>query len=86
MIIARSSSLHSIEVDVTTSADDGGLIATSENYPGYLDVRYCVRIQSDAPHEEIVNLLDMADRHSPYLDVFTRAQQCVREVEINSVK
>lgn len=33
-----------------------------------------------------MNLLDMADRHSPYLDVFTRAQKCVREVEISSVK
>ena len=45
--------LDSIEVDVTTWADDGGLIATSDSYPGYLAVRYCVPIQSGASYEEL---------------------------------
>jgi len=33
-----------------------------------------------------MSLLDEADQHSPYLDVFTRAQRCHREVKIITTK
>ena len=33
-------------------------------------------------NSKIENVLNLGDKHSPYLDVFTRAQSCVRQVEL----
>jgi len=75
-----------LEVEVQADYDDGALLGTSNVPPGYLDVRYRVTIESDATNEEILKMLDEADRHSPYLDVFSRGQICKREVNIISPK
>lgn len=77
-----------LEVEIQTDYDDGALFGTSSSIipPGYLEVRYLVTIDSDAPKEEIIRMLDDADKHSPYLDVFSRAQGCCREVNINGEK
>jgi uncharacterized OsmC-like protein len=73
----------SLEVEIEADYDDGALFGTTQGIPpGYLDIRYTVTIDSDAPEEKIMEMLDEADRHSPYLDVFSRAQQCHREVKI----
>lgn len=74
--------IDSLEVEIQADYDDGGLFDTSDNFPGYLEVRYHVRIKSPATKEEIEHVLNMGDKHSPYLDVFSRAQSCVRQVEI----
>jgi len=79
--------IHSLEVEVRADYDDGALfVTTSDTPPGYLQVKYVVTIESDATEESILKLLDEADRHSPYLDVFSRAQSCEREVRILSSK
>jgi uncharacterized OsmC-like protein len=79
--------IHSLEVEVRASYDDGPLFGTNETVPpGYAEVKYIVSIESDAPEEELMELLDDADRHSPYLDVFARGQHCVREVKIITPK
>ena len=78
--------IDSLEVEVQADYDDGGLFGTSDKDPGYSEIRYTVTIESDAPENEILKLLDEADKHSPYLDVFTRGQQCKREVHIVSPK
>jgi uncharacterized OsmC-like protein len=76
-----------LEVEVQADYDDGALFGTAKNVPpGYLEVRYTVTVDSDAPEEDILNMLDDADRHSPYLDVFSRAQSCKRKVQIVSAK
>ena len=48
-----------------------------------------VEVQADyddgsAPEADVLRVLDDADRHSPYLDVFRRAQRCVRSVEMHA--
>jgi uncharacterized OsmC-like protein len=75
-----------IEVEVQADYDDGGLLGSSKNPPGYLEVRYLVTVESDAPQDEILKILDEADQRSPYLDIFSRAQSCKREVRIVSIK
>jgi hypothetical protein len=76
-----------IEVEVQADYDDGALFGTTHGVPpGYLEIRYVVTINSDAPEEMIMLLLDEADKHSPYLDVFSRAQTFKREVRIVSEK
>lgn len=79
--------ITSLEVEVQADYDDGALFGTAENIPpGYLEVRYTVTVDSDAPEEAILKMLDEADQHSPYLDVFSRSQSCKRKVQIVSAK
>ena len=78
--------IDSLQVDVQADYDDGALFGTSTAPPGYLEVRYTVTIESDATEEKIMEMLDVADKHSPYLDVFARQQKCTRDVHIISSK
>lgn len=84
---AKNIPVAGIEVEIQADYDDGALFGTAVNVPpGYLEIRYVVAIESDAPEETILQLLDEADKHSPYLDVFKRSQTCLREVKIISQK
>lgn len=84
---AKNIPVAGIEVEIQADYDDGALYGTAANVPpGYLEIRYIVAIESDAPEETILQLLDEADKHSPYLDVFKRSQTCLREVKIISQK
>jgi uncharacterized OsmC-like protein len=79
--------ITSLEVEVQADYDDGALFGTSHEVPpGYLEVRYTVTVDSEASEQLITQMLDEADRHSPYLDVFARGQRCRREVKIVSHK
>ena len=79
--------IDSLEVEVQADYDDGALFGTSQQTPpGYLEVRYSVTVNSEASNEDIMRVLNEADEHSPYLDVFSRGQKCVREVNIISGK
>ncbi len=73
-----------LEVEVQADYDDGALLGTTDAnvVPGYSEVRYTVTIESEASEEEVLKMLDDADRHSPYLDVFSRGQNCKRQVHI----
>jgi uncharacterized OsmC-like protein len=79
-------SITMLEVEVQADYDDGALLGTSNVAPGYLEVRYTVTIESDAAEEDILKMIDEADQHSPYLDVFSHAQNCKRDVHIISPK
>lgn len=77
-----------LEVEVQADYDDGALLDTAgkDIPPGYLEVRYTITIESDAPEEKIMQMLDDGDEHSPYLDVFSRAQKCIRKINIVPAK
>ena len=83
---AMNIKIDSLEVEVQADYDDGALFGTSDAPPGYTEVRYTVTIESDAPESEILQMLDIADKQSPYLDVFSRGQKCTRTIQINSSK
>ena len=78
--------IRSLEVEVQADYDDGALLGTSDAAPGYSEIRYTINIETDAPEEDILKMLDEADQHSPYLDVFTRAQTCIRKLHIVGAK
>lgn len=78
--------IDSLEVEVQADYDDGALFGTSAAARGYLEIRYTVTIESDAGEKEILQMLDEGDKHSPYLDVFSREQKCIRNVLIHSTK
>ncbi len=73
-----------LEVEVEADYDDGALFGVTDVPPGYLEVRYTVTVESSAPRTDVLRVLDEGDKHSPYLDVFSRSQKCVREVKILS--
>lgn len=74
--------IKSLEVEIRADWDDGGTFGVSDVVPGYLDVQYTVRVESDAPEEEVLKAIEAGDEHSPYLDVFSRGQTCHRKLEI----
>lgn len=80
--------INNLEVQVEADFDDGALLGTADRNipPGYLEIRYTINIESNAAEEIIMQLLDDGDARSPYLDIFTRAQKCIRKVNINSTK
>jgi uncharacterized OsmC-like protein len=82
---AKNIPVTGIEVEVQADYDDGALFGTAAGVPpGYLEIRYVVTIESEAPENTLMELLDEADKHSPYLDVFKRSQSCIRQVRIIS--
>ncbi|MBS1596594.1 MAG: OsmC family protein [Bacteroidetes bacterium] len=80
-------SINALEVEVQADYDDGALFGTTPGTPpGYLEVRYSVTVDSDASEEDIMRVINEADQFSPYLDVFSRAQKCVRKIYLASQK
>jgi len=73
-----------VEVEVEADFDDGAMFGVADVAPGYLDVRYAVTVYSDAPEDDVLRVLDEADAHSPYHDVFGRAQRLSRTARIVS--
>jgi uncharacterized OsmC-like protein len=71
-----------LEVNVQADYDSGGYHGVTDVPAGYGQVRYIVSVDSDAPEADVLNVLDQADAHSPYLDVFTRALDVRREVRV----
>jgi len=74
--------IDSLEVEIQADYDDGGLFGSSDSYPGYYEIRYHIRIESSASKKQIEEVIDLGDKHSPYLDVFSRAQVCKRKIQI----
>lgn len=76
-------SLEAVEVDVHADYDARGELGISSDVrPGYLAIRYVVRIQSPAPEHDVRRVLDTADRCSTFVDLFTNGVPLRREVQI----
>ena len=75
--------LDALEVEVQADFDARGELGMGDMPPGYEEVRYVVAIESPAPRHELDRLLAMAERHSPYLDVFGRPVALRRAVRVN---
>jgi uncharacterized OsmC-like protein len=65
--------IEALEVDVEADVDARGEIGAADGIrPGYTEVRYAISIRSEASADKLAQLLDLAEQHSPYLDVFGR--------------
>ena len=77
--------IESLEVEIEADYDSRGELGISpEVPPGYTQVRYTVTVTSPASEEDVLRVLDTADRYSPYRDVFARAHDVCRLVRIAS--
>jgi uncharacterized OsmC-like protein len=75
--------LDAVEVEVQADFDACGELGMGDVPPGYKEVRYVVTIDSPAPREELDRLLAMAERNSPYLDIFGRPVALRRTLCLN---
>ncbi len=76
--------LDALEVEVQGDFDARGELGVGENIPpGYQEIRYVISIDSPASEQDLVKLLETAERHSPYMDVFSRAQNMKRVLRLN---
>ena len=76
--------LSELEVVVDSESDDRGLLAMDHSVPaGPLSMRTRIRIRSDgSSEEELRELIEWAERHSPVADAIRRAVPMRTEVEI----
>ena len=77
--------IEALEVEVQADFDARGELGMGDVRPGYSEVRYIVAIDSPASKQELDELLALAERHSPYLDVFGRAMTLRRVLHVNGV-
>ena len=78
--------IDALEVEVQADFDARGELGMGDVRPGYTEVRYVVGIDSTASKEKLEELLALAERHSPYLDVFGRAMALRRVLHVNGVE
>jgi len=64
--------IDALEVEVQADFDARGELGVGDAPPGYKEVRYAVSIASPASPQAVDEVLDLAERHSPYLDIFGR--------------
>ena len=78
--------LRSLEVEVQADYDSRGELGVADIPPGYAQVRYIVTVECEASEEEIRRMLDTADAHSSYRDIFARPIDLRREVRIGAAR
>ncbi len=75
--------IDSLEVEVQTDFDVRGELGVGDVRAGYQEVRYLISLESPASAEAIAELIATAERHSPYLNVFSRGQPMQRSLTLN---
>lgn len=76
--------IEAVEVEVQADFDVRGELGVGGNArAGYQEVRYLISIDSPASEEALTDLMEIAERHSPYVDVFNRAQTMRRSLRLN---
>ena len=75
--------IASLEVEVQADYDARGELAVSDSVrPGYLAMRYIVTVESSAPRDDIIRILDSADRCSSWRDDIANGVPLTRDVRI----
>lgn len=78
----RGVPVSGIEVEIQADYDTRGHYGVADVPAGYTEVRYVVTVQSDVPEADILRLLDEAEAHTSYVDVFRRPQRLCRDVRV----
>jgi uncharacterized OsmC-like protein len=74
--------IAALEVEVQADYDTRGMYGVDGVGSDYRAVRYVVTVESDAPEAEVLRMLDKADTHCPYYNVFSRPQNLQRELRL----
>jgi hypothetical protein len=75
--------IDALEVEVQADYDTRGELGVSDDVrPGYLAMRYIVTVDSPASAEDIMRVLDTADRYSSWRDDISNGVPLTREVRV----
>jgi uncharacterized OsmC-like protein len=75
--------VRSLTVEIRANYDVRGELGVDDSVrPGYGSMVYVVTVDSDAPDDDIQRMLDLADRHSSWLDDLRNPVPVSREVRI----
>jgi uncharacterized OsmC-like protein len=75
--------IDALDVEIQADYDARGELGVSDDVrPGYLAMRYIVTVESPAPAEDIMRVLDTADRYSSWRDDISNGVPISREVRI----
>ena len=78
--------ISDLEVVVQVDYDARGMYGFEDVSPGYSEVRYHVKVESPAPEEALMKVLNKANVHSSYLNVFGEKQEIKHQIEIVKTK
>ncbi len=79
--------IDALEVEVQADFDARGELGMGDGIqPGYTEIRYAVAIASAAPQHLLDEVLELAERYSPYLDNFGRALTLLRVPHLAGVE
>jgi uncharacterized OsmC-like protein len=78
--------IWNVEVDVHADFDVRGQHGVEGIPAGYTEIRYEVRLSSNAPEADLHRVADAADRASMVGDVFARAHRLVRTLNVTRVE
>jgi uncharacterized OsmC-like protein len=77
--------IDALDIEVQADYDVRGELGVSDDTrPGYSQVRYVVSIESAAPAEDVMRVLDTADRYGSWLDNLRNPVDVRREVHIQA--
>jgi uncharacterized OsmC-like protein len=77
-------SVSAVDVTVEADFDAGAQYGVGDSPPGYTEVRYSIRVESPAPEADVMDVIKTAERCSPWLDVFARAQVTRRDARVEA--
>jgi uncharacterized OsmC-like protein len=75
--------ISGVEVEVQADMDVRGRYDLADVPMGYSEVRCVVKVDSDAPESDL-RVLDEADAHSPYFEVFSQPVLIRRELHMSA--
>lgn len=82
---ARGVKVDELEIDLEGELDLRGLLDLSDQVRnGYQQIRATFRVRADAPREQIEELVEMAQKHSPVFDMVTHATPVSAALELES--
>jgi uncharacterized OsmC-like protein len=77
--------LTAVRVTVDADSDTAGMLSCDASAPpGYTEIRYHVEVDSPAPADDVMQILDEGDRLSPLLDVVARTNSVRRTTSIRT--
>jgi uncharacterized OsmC-like protein len=78
--------IEALGIEVQADFDARGELGMGSVRPGYSEVRYVVGIASPAARQDLDAVLALAERHSPYLDIFGRPMPLRRVLQVNGAE
>ena len=75
--------VDAVDVEIEADFDARGELGMDEAPVGYSELRRSISIQSSADEAALLELVDTAERYSPYLNVFASAQSMQRSLRLN---